>query len=71
MLELYYNFSTNFRDVIKVQVLEMDTDSLYLDHRERDMGDCIGPELKADWKQFRSKGCSDSLTADTARTSFL
>ena len=30
MLELYYNFFTNFCDVTKFEELEMDTDSLYL-----------------------------------------
>ena len=45
MLELYYNFSTKFRDVNKLEELEMDTDLLYLALAEKEPEDCIRPEM--------------------------
>ena len=50
MLELYYNFSTKFSDVNKFQELEMDTDSLYLALAEKEVEDCIRPEMRAEWQ---------------------
>ena len=47
-LELYYNFFTKFRDVNKFEELEMDTDSLYLALTEKELKDCIRPEMRAD-----------------------
>ena len=47
-LELYYNFFTKFRDVNKFEELEMDTDSLYLALTEKELEDCIRPEMRAD-----------------------
>ena len=48
MLELYYNFFTRFCDVNKFEELEMDTDSLYLALAEKELEDCIRPEMKAE-----------------------
>ena len=64
MLELYYNFSTKFCDVNNFEELEMDTDSLYVALAEKELEDCLRPEMEAEWKQLRSKGCPDSFTAD-------
>ena len=63
MLELY-NFFTKFWDVNKFEELEMDTESLYLAFAERELEDCIRPEMKAELKQLRSKYCTASFTAD-------
>ena len=49
MLELYYNFFTRFCDVNKFEELEMDTDSLYLALAEKELEDCIRPEMRAGW----------------------
>ena len=47
MLELYYNFFTRFCDVHKFEVLEMDTDWLYLSLGEKELEDCIRPAMTA------------------------
>ena len=49
MLELYYNFFTRFCEVNKFEELEMDTDSLYLALAEKELEDCIRPEMRAEW----------------------
>ena len=53
MLELYYNFFTKFCDVNKFEELEMDTDSLYVALAEKELEDCIGIEMRAEWQTFR------------------
>ena len=45
MLELYYNLFTRFCDVNKFEELEMDTDSPYLALAEKELEDCIRPEM--------------------------
>ena len=76
MLELYHNIFTRFCDVSKFEELEMDTDSLYLLLTEKELEDCIRPEMGAEGQRLRSNGCVDSFTADAVanffpRTSFL
>ena len=70
MLELYYNFFTRFCDVNKFEELEMDTDSLYLAVAEKELEDCIRPEMRAEWQRLRSNNCVDSLTADASANFF-
>ena len=48
MLELYYNFFTRFCNVNKFDELEVDTDSLYLVLVEKELEDCIRPEMRAE-----------------------
>ena len=64
ILELYYNFFTRFCDVNKFEVLETDTNSLYLALAEKKLEDCIRPERRAEWQKLRSIDCVDSFTAD-------
>ena len=64
MLELYYNFFTRFCDVNKFEELEMDTDSLYLALAEKELEDCIRPDLRAEWQRLRSNDCVNTFTAD-------
>ena len=64
MLVLYYNFFTKFCDVNKFEDLEMDTDSLYLALAEKELEDCIRPEMRAEWQRLRSNDCVDNFTAD-------
>ena len=70
MLELYYNFFTRFCDVNKLEDLEMDTDSLYLAVAEKELEDCIGPEMRTEWQRLRSNDCVDSFTADSVANFF-
>ena len=70
MLELYYNFVTKFCDVTMFEELEMDTDSLSLALVERELEDCIKPELRAKWQRLRSNDCVDSFAADTVAKFF-
>ena len=70
MLELYYNFFTRFRDVNKFEELEMDTDSLYLALAEKELEDCIRPEMRAEWQRLRSNDCVDNFTSDAVANFF-
>ena len=56
-LELYYNFFTKFCEVNKVEELEMDTDSLYFALAEKELEDCIRPEMTTEWQSLRSNEC--------------
>ena len=69
-LELYYNFFTRFCDVNKFEELEMDTDSLYLALPEKELEDCIRPEMRAEWQKLRSNDFFDSFTADAVANFF-
>ena len=71
MLELYYNFFTRFCDVHKFEELEMDTDSLYLAPAEKELEDCIRPDMRAEWQKLRSNDCVDKLTTDAVANFFL
>ena len=70
-LELYYNFFTRFCDVDKFEELKMDIDSLYLALAEKELEDCIRPEMRAEWQRLRSNDCVDSFTADAVASFFL
>ena len=70
MLELYYNFFTRFCDVNKFEELEMDPDSLYLALAEKELEDCIRPEMRAEWQRLRSNDCVDNFTADAVANFF-
>ena len=63
MLELYYNFFTRFCDVNMFEELEMDTDLLYLALAEKELENCIRPEMRAEWQKLRPNDCVDSFTA--------
>ena len=64
ILELYYNFFTRFCEVSKFEELEMDNDSLYLALAEKELEDCIRPEMRAERQRLLSNDCADSFTAD-------
>ena len=53
MFELYYNSFTKFCDVNKIEELELDTFSLYLALAEKELEDCIRPEIRAEWQRLR------------------
>ena len=64
LLEPYYNFFTKFCDVNKFEELEMNTDSLYHALAEKELEDCVKPDLGTEWQRFQSSDCVDSFTAD-------
>ena len=66
MLELYYNFFTRFCDVNKFEEVEKDTDLLYLALAEKELEDCIRPDMRAEWQN----DCVDSFTADAVTNFF-
>ena len=70
MLELYYNFFTRLCDVNKFEELEIDTAPLYLALAEKELKDCIRPEMKAEWQRLRSNDYVDSFTADAVANFF-
>ena len=70
MWELYYNIFTRICDVNKFEELEMDIDSLYLALAERELEDCIRPEMRAEWQKLRSNDCVDNFTADAVAIFF-
>ena len=70
MLELHYSFFTEFCKVNKFEELEMDTDSLYLALAEKELEDCLRPEMRAEWQTLRSNDCVDSFTADAVAVFF-
>ena len=69
-LELYYSFFTRFCDINKFEELEMDTDSLYLAPAEKELEDCIRPQMRAEWQRLRSNDFVDSFTADAVANFF-
>ena len=70
LLELNYNFFTKFCDMNKFEVLVMDTDSLYPAPAEKELDDCIRPEMRAEWQKLQSIDCVDSFTANVAANFF-
>ena len=59
-----YDFFTKFFVVKKFEELEMDTDSLYLAFAEKELDDCIRPEMRVEWQRLPSSDCVYSFTAD-------
>ena len=62
--ELYYDFFTKFCDVTTFKELELDTALLYPALAEKEMEDCINPEIRAEWQKLESDDCVDSFSAD-------
>ena len=70
ILEIYYNFFERFCDVNKFEVLEMDTDSLYLALSEKELYDCIPEDSNVEWELMKTEDCTDDFTAN-ATTNFF
>ena len=70
ILELYYNFFHKFCDINKYEELQLDTDSLYLTLVERELTDCVRPEMRAEWENMRSTDCDDRFAADASGNFF-
>ena len=48
----------------------METDSLYLALAEKELEDCIRPEIRAECQRLRSNYCVDNFTADAVANFF-
>ena len=48
----------------------MDTNLLYLALAEKELRDCIRPEMRAEWQKLRSSDCVDTFTADAVANFF-
>ena len=59
-----------FCDVNRFKVSEMDSDLLWLAVPEKEQEESIRLENKTEWEQKRSKGCSNSFTADARGNDF-
>ena len=70
LLQLYDNFFTSICDVNKFEELDMDTDTLYLALAEKELENCIRPEMKAEWQRLRSNDCVDSFTVHAVANVF-
>ena len=68
--KLDYSFFTRFCDVNKFEELEMDTNSLYLALAEKELEECIRPEMIAEWQWLRSNDFVDNFTADAVANVF-
>ena len=54
----------------KLEELEMDADSLYLALAEKELEECVKPEMRAEWQRLRSNDCVDSFTAGAVANFF-
>ena len=70
MLELYYNFFYKYCDVNKFELIEMDTDSLYMSIADESIQDLIRPEMVNAWTSVRSNDCRDVFDADGTKNFF-
>ena len=70
LLKVPYNFSTKFRDADKFEELGMGRDSLYLALAEKELEDCIRPQMEAEWERLSSKYCTDSFTSESVSNLF-
>ena len=64
MLHLFYNFFQLFRDSQKYELIEMDTDSLYMALCEDKVEELKIPEMKLMWEMNRENNCRDDFRAD-------
>ena len=71
MLQLYYNFFKIFCDDTKFELIEMDTDSLYMALSETNIGEIIKPEMKTLWQNCRWADCSEREFKADGRFNFF
>ena len=70
MLQLKYNFFTPFCDKNKYELIEMDTDSLYMALSEEKIEDIIRPEMRSVWYWMRQSDCNDNFAANSSSNFF-
>ena len=64
MLQLFDNGFQVFCDPQKYELIEMDTDSLYMALSEANVEDFIRPEMKLLWQMTRENDCRKDFRAD-------
>ena len=69
MLQLKYNFSP-FCDKNKYELIEMDTDSLYMALSEEKIDEIIRPEMRSVWYWMRQSDCNDNFAANSSSNFF-
>ena len=67
MLQIKYNF---FCDPNKYELIEMDTDSLYIALSEEKLDKIIRPEMQSLWYWMRQSDCSDNFAANSSSNFF-
>ena len=70
MLQLKYNFFSTFCDKNKYELIEMDTDSLYMALSEERLDKIIRPEMQSLWYWMRQSDCSDNFAANSSSNFF-
>ena len=53
MVSFYYDFINRFLDPTKFELLQMDTDSLYMSLSEENISDCVKTELKQEFDKIK------------------
>ena len=71
MLQLYFNFFKLFCDDTKFELIEMDTDSLYMAISETNIEEIIKPEMKTLWQNCRWADCSEREFKADGRFNFF
>ena len=69
-LKLKYNFFSSFCDPNKYELIEMDTDSLYMALSEEKLDKIIRPEMQSLWYWMRQSDCSDNFAANSSSNFF-
>ena len=70
MIQLKYDFFSHFCDKNKYELIEMDTDSLYMALSEEKIGDIIRPEMRSVWYCMRQSDCTDNFAANSSSNFF-
>ena len=70
MLQLKYNFFSPFCDKNKYELIEMDTDSLYMALSEEKIDEIIRPEMRSVWYWMRQSDCNDNFAANSSSNFF-
>ena len=69
MLQIKYNFFSSFCDPNKYELIEMDSNGLYMALSEDKDDEIIGPEMQPMWYWMRQSDYSDNFAANS-RSSF-
>ena len=70
MSQLKYNFFSTFCDKNKYELIEMDTDSLYMALSEERLDKLIRPEMQSLWYWMRQSDCIDNFAANSSSNFF-
>ena len=65
MLQVKYNFLSSVCDPNKYELIELDTDSLYMALSEEKPDEISRPEIRLLWYWMMQSDCSDNFAADS------